>query len=555
MSLFQGIAPPLKPARSLNVSQMPVIQPQPGPQTLAMSSRADILVYGGAAGGGKTFTLLVDPLRHKNNPKFNAVFFRRTYPQITLPGGMWDESEKIYPQFKARPTKSRLKWDMPSGATFSFHHMQHEMDKSEWQGAQIENINFDELTHFTESQFWYLLSRNRSLSGIKPYMRGSCNPDANSWVKQLVLPWVDTNVDIAERPASGSLKYFVRVDGKIEWVDETYRYTQGGVTVAAKSFTFIKASVFDNMKLLNANPEYLANLRSLPLIEQERLLYGNWDIVESGNMFRKEWFDEIDPFELPTRFKRLIRFWDLASSKPNEVEKNKSNPDYTAGALVGVGHDGMYYFLDLVMVRDTPGEIESLLKKTCREDIAKYGTIVEFAYEQEPGSSGVFVTHHFTTTVFKGFRFKGFESTGSKIARANPVSAEIQNGGTFKIARGRWNAQFYALASAFPKAGVHDDAVDALSGAYNYLNAPDDTVIYVPTMAHTAGWGAGTSAGAMSFTREDIEILKLEHSRRSGVAAGVGAPNEGRLAVRFSPQGTSQPRVHRLGFRVERPIR
>src|SRR5688572_29150748 len=93
-----------------------VIAPQPGPQTKFISSSADIVIYGGAAGGGKTWGLLLEPLRHIHNPRFGGVIFRRSYPEIENEGGLWDESETIYPFAGGKPIKGRMEWQWPSGA-------------------------------------------------------------------------------------------------------------------------------------------------------------------------------------------------------------------------------------------------------------------------------------------------------------------------------------------------------------------------------------------------------------------------------------------------------
>jgi len=102
------------------------IKPQPGRQEQFLASRADITIYGGAAGGGKTFGLLLEPLRYHDNPRFGAVVFRRTYPQITHEGGMWDEAEALYPLLGARANKNDMEWRFPSGARVSFAHMHRE---------------------------------------------------------------------------------------------------------------------------------------------------------------------------------------------------------------------------------------------------------------------------------------------------------------------------------------------------------------------------------------------------------------------------------------------
>jgi len=187
------------------------IKPQPGPQTAFLSSPADIAIYGGGAGGGKTWGLLMEPLRHVSNPGFGAVFFRRSTVQIRNEGGLWDESAVLYPQIGGDPKEHTLSWAFPTGASVSFAHLEHDKTRFNWQGSQIPLICFDELTHFSAVQFWYMVSRNRSMCGVRPYIRATCNPDADSWVADLIAWWIDqdTGLPIAER--AGKLRWFVRV--------------------------------------------------------------------------------------------------------------------------------------------------------------------------------------------------------------------------------------------------------------------------------------------------------------------------------------------------------
>src|ERR1700761_7399943 len=102
---------------------MTAISPQPGPQMAFLASPADIAIYGGAAGGGKTWALLMEPLRHVANPDFGAVVFRRTTVQVRNPGGLWDESAKLYPLAGGAPKSHALEWRFPSGAKVRFSHL------------------------------------------------------------------------------------------------------------------------------------------------------------------------------------------------------------------------------------------------------------------------------------------------------------------------------------------------------------------------------------------------------------------------------------------------
>ena len=254
-----------------------ILEPQPGPQADFFATDADICIYGGSAGGGKTWALLVEPIQCLlEEPGFGGVIFRRTFPQIMAEGGLWDEACSIYPDFDGRPRTGNCDFVFrPFGNTISFHHLQHEQSKLDWQGSQICYLAFDELTHFSESQFWYLLSRNRSTCGVRPYVRATCNPEPG-WVKDLLAPWVDDAFP-GNRAESGELRWFVRIDGKIQWVSQDHP--------DAKSLTFIRASIYDNQVLLERNPEYLATLKALPSVERARLLDGDWNVRREGLVY------------------------------------------------------------------------------------------------------------------------------------------------------------------------------------------------------------------------------------------------------------------------------
>lgn len=259
-------------------------RPQEGPQTAFLTSRADIAIYGGAAGGGKSWALLFEPLRHCKVARFGAVIFRRISKQVTNEGGLWDEAGGLYPLVGATARVGDLEYRWPSGAKVTFAHLQHEATKYGWQGAQVPMIGFDELTHFTESQFFYMLSRNRTTCGVKPYVRGTTNPDAGSWVKTFLGPWVDRKHPLFPT-ASGTILFMLRVDGKIEYYRTREECAEENPGKRPKSVTFIKASIFDNKKLLEKDPDYLANLEAQGTVEKARLLDGDWDIVNEGLVY------------------------------------------------------------------------------------------------------------------------------------------------------------------------------------------------------------------------------------------------------------------------------
>ncbi len=155
---------------------MQQIRPQPR-QEQFLSTSADIAIFGGAAGGGKTYSVLMEPLRHIHNERFGAVAFRRTRPEITNEGAMWDEAMAMYPKLGAKPNLNNLQFTFLAGAKITFASMQYEDDKYSWDGAQVPLLIFDQLESFTAGQFFYMLSRNRSTCGVIPYVRATCNPE------------------------------------------------------------------------------------------------------------------------------------------------------------------------------------------------------------------------------------------------------------------------------------------------------------------------------------------------------------------------------------------
>jgi hypothetical protein len=277
-----------------------VLKPQQGFQENALSTPADIAILGGAAGVGKTHVLLMESVRNVQNKDFGAVFFRRTYAQIEMEGGLWDKSTAIYPQLGATGREGR-DWKFPSGAAISFSHLQHEKNLLDHQGSEYALIIFDELTHFSEKMFFYLLSRNRSTCGVKPYVRASCNPDPNSWVAKFIEWWIDPETGFPIPDRAGKLRYFFKLDNGIIWADskaEIIAHVPTLIDIAAaqgvkaddliKSVTFIPGNISENKILLKTNPEYLSNLMSLDADERARLLDGNWKINLDARMIA-EW--------------------------------------------------------------------------------------------------------------------------------------------------------------------------------------------------------------------------------------------------------------------------
>lgn len=451
---------------------MKILKPQEGPQELFLSTPADIAIYGGAAGGGKTYALLLEALRHTSNPRFGAVIFRRQSIQITQEGGLWDSSFEVYGGIKgAEPkTSPRRHWRFKSGARVGFAHIDGDKDLRNWQGSQIALIGFDELTHFTKKQFFYMLSRNRTACGIHPYMRATCNPDADSWVADFISWWIDpeTGYPIPER--SGVIRYMVHNNDIVSWFDtkeEGVEFAkQTGLRGdeaehAVKSVTFIASTLKDNKILMENDPGYLANLLALPEVEKERLLRGNWKIKPSaGSFFKRTQIGKILKV-LPDDIIAICRGWDLAATDSDE----DNNAAYTAGVLIGKRACGRFLVIDVINQQIKAGEVRKLVLNTAQVDNARYGKLcmVRQRLPQDPGQAGKEQAQSYIN-MLSGYNVVAKPESGSKESRAEPMAAQWQQG-FFDIMEGEWNEAYFNQLESFPESKFKD-MVDAGSSAF-----------------------------------------------------------------------------------------
>ncbi len=419
---------------------------------------------GGAAGGGKTWSLLVEPLRHINNPHFGAVIFRRTFKQVTMEGGLWDESGKLYPAFGACSNETDLDWTFPIGARVKFAHLQLERNKYDWMGAQVPFIGYDQLEHFSEDTFFYMLSRNRSLCGVRPYVRATCNPDADSWLATFLAWWIDqeTGQAIAER--SGVVRWVARINEELVWGDSRAELVEWvGPDADPKSVTFIPADIYDNPILLAKDPSYLANLKMLPLVERERLLNGNWKIrPAAGKVFNRGWFEIVDA--VPAGGEE-VRFFDFAAT---EKKLAGDDPDATASTKMR-RVNGIYYILDCTNDHLGPAAIDPFVKNLAGQDVLAaqaQGAGYRVRWEVEPGAAAKKENVRMIT-MLAGLNAAGKLSREDKVTRAQPFARQAE-AGNVKLVRGPWNEMLLKQLHGFPDL-PHDDMVDSSSGAFNEL--------------------------------------------------------------------------------------
>ena len=410
---------------------------------LLMNGTKEIL-YGGAAGGGKSVAQLMAALQFVDVPGYSAILFRKTYADLSLPGALIDMSKQWLMPFV---NSGEVKWKekekqyvFPSGANLNFGYLESDNDCYRYQGAEFQYIGMDECTHISPNNYRYLFSRLRK-------------------TKDLQVP----------------LRFRATANPGGEYGEYYYQrfFTEG----KEHGRIFIGAGLDDN-PYLDAEA-YKESLAELDPVERERLLNGNWEIKASGDMLNRHWFQIVPDSDIPIAAQR-VRFWDMASTDPKKRKgKNKREPDWTVGFKLAM-YQGMYWIEDIVREQKTPGDIENIIKYTAMQD----GYTCAIRMEQEPGSSGVAVIDHYARTVLQGYNFLGVPTSGSKTERARAASAAAQGGRVMISNKCRNMLPFLDEADLFPY-GMHDDTIDGFSGAFNYFRP--NSVKRVPTGLKKSG--------------------------------------------------------------------
>lgn len=437
-------------------------------QKLFTECKADICIYGGSAGGGKTRAVLQHPLKRKDNGKFTATIFRRTREDITRPGALWDESMLIYPYFKGVPNNSSHEWRFPSGMKIKFAGLQYDQDVTGWRGAQMPAIYFDQLETFTQQQFIYMLSRNRSVCGVKPYIRATCNPEPG-WLADFLSWWIAED-GYADMDRAGKMRYLVNSDNTFYWADTPDELREQFPDITPKSVTFIPATIYDNAILMEKDPGYLANLQGLSLVDRERLLGdaqrgGNWKIKpEAGKLFNRAWFPIITDWDKNRAWSAVIR-WDFAAT---EQSLTSQDPDYTAWCVMVQDRNGEEIVLEAGQKRLKPTDVYAEFAERSRywwDFFRKLGIVLMVRWEIEPGSASTREARYLAGLVpFADAR--GIRSVGNKIVRAKPLASQAEHG-FVSVLKGAWNDEWLNHMHSQP--AEHDDMMDAASGAHDDL--------------------------------------------------------------------------------------
>lgn len=398
----------------------------PSPKQWAALSLSDVpeVLFGGAAGGGKSDWLLMDALQYVDQPGYSALLLRRTWSDLNLPGALLDRAHAWLkrPGVPANWNAGLGRYEFQSGAILAFGHLDTENHKYRYQGSELQYVGFDELTQFSESQYSYLASRLRRPQGssLPLRLRGATNP--------------------------GGVGH--------DWVFDRF-FTRGGLKHGRM---FVSSKLEDNPHVDMA--AYEQSLSLLDHITRAQLRHGDWTTRPDGGLFKRDWFRIAD--HAPQRLQHMVRFWDLAATE----EGASVDPDWTVGTRMAHCPDtGRFYVLHQHAMRDTPGEVEKAVRSFAELD----GKAVEVLAEQEGGASGKSLMSHYARTVLKGFDFKAERSVTNKVEYARPLSVAAENG-LLWLVRGDWCAAFIDECVAFP-AVKHDDRVDSASKALQRIQA------------------------------------------------------------------------------------
>lgn len=390
-------------------------QPTPHQSAFLLLDSVREVLYGGAAGGGKTDALLMAALQYVDVPNYAALILRRTFGDLAKPGAIMDRAQAWQQETGiGKWSRQGKTWLFPStNARIVFGYLMYDKDKYQYQGAEFQFIGVDELTQFEERTYRYMFSRLRRTEGmdVPLRMRATSNPGGvgHEWVRDRFV-----------RPLK-----------------------------PARNRVFLPARLRDNPHL-NYN-EYLESLSELDSVTLAQLLEGDWVAAPEGTLFRRLWFQIVEDWP---REANLVRYWDLAASEGG---------DWLVGTLLAE-YMGRYWVVDVRRQRGTPLEVIQLLKQTADID----GVGVPIYIEQEGGSSPLITLDFLRRVTLQGYAVYTDIKRVGKIDRARPMSASAQ-AGNIKLVRGSWIPDWLEELEMFPHPSYHDDQVDSCSGAFYQL--------------------------------------------------------------------------------------
>lgn len=425
-------------------------------------------------------------LRFIHDPNYKAYCIRKNSSAIMASGGLFWEAVGLYSQIDPK-LKVKLKDQkvvFSSGAEISFSHYENDTAAKKYQGIQISNIFYDEVTHAdNEEQLWWLWSRLRSNAKNTHSMWWSCNPQNDSWVLKYAMWYLYPKGHPLEgRPdpeKNGVIRYLLRINGDLVWGDtpeelqEKYGYDKQPI-----SFQGLFGTIDDNPPLLKSNPQYKQNLEALPRLERERLLHGNWFAKpENSSYFDRDKCEELTEPPHESEFVRIVRSYDVAGTLPHDGNRS---PDYFASVRMGKLKNGDYVVLDVTRTRITFGQWLDHILDNARRD----GMNTEIILGEDPNPAAKAAIKLLAKDIIEaGYIAKTRRASGGKLDSFRPFAASAELGFVKFVkncGNDLWNKVVadndfvYRELENFDgtrKSGEagHDDMVDCMSLAYLFL--------------------------------------------------------------------------------------
>lgn len=429
----------------------------------------DIVVWGGAAGSGKSYvTLLKILIGAMWDADYVAGVARESQKQMKMAGSLWTTGTKLLTPLGISSNKVELQWTFPNGSEVRCHHLSDNQD--DWQGSQLTVACVDEAQQCSEDDVWYLTSRLRSRSRQKTQLMLTCNPMNTSFLCEWLVQAGYVGEDgLPIKEMDGKTTFMVQIAGRFEWFkDKASLIAKYGQTTAdfALKFVYYSANVYDNPYLRKFQPEYVNKLENLKETERRRLLLGDWFAKEEGvgyvkeEMFKKCSLSDV-PLGLPT-----MRAWDIAGTAPHPANKD---PDWTRGVLASYDKEsGHFYIRNMKSLRDNNAAVQALIETTASND--GRGTYVSIPIDS--GAAGKTVADQKKARLLHlGVKVVLEPTRQSKLTRAEAFLMAVQEGKVF-VVDSVFSKEDFREIEAFDgdkSDGFHDDIIDACASAYNNL--------------------------------------------------------------------------------------
>jgi len=394
--------------KKVAVEKKIIFEPNPGPQTDFLSSSEQEVLYGGSAGGGKSFAMVADPVRYVNNPASNKLLVRRSTEELRE---LISISKQLYP--RAVPGAKFLErdktWQFPSGAQLWMSYLDRDDDVERYQGQAFNWIGFDELTQWQTPYTWdYMRSRLRTSkgTGLELYQRATTNPGGvgHKWVKE-------TFIDPA--PANEAFWATDRETREVMVWPKTSKFAVKNNLVGQPMLKrrFIPATLQDNPYLAE-DGMYEANLLSLPEAKRRQLLEGDWSVNE-GAAFTEfhPSIHVIEPFDIPENWPRFRAC------------------DYGYGSFTGVVWFALHPSGQLIVYREmycskvTASDLADLILEAEEGERMLYG-VLDSSLWHNRGDTGPSLAEQM---IVKGCRWRPSDrSRGSRVAGKNELHRRLQ---------------------------------------------------------------------------------------------------------------------------------